>query len=111
MGNIYTDEALWLARLHPLRAVDTLSGDEVARLHEAVKEVLGKAIVSGGTTLRDEQYVGTDGEAGEFAQQLKAYDRTGDPCSRCGTPIVRIVVAQRGTHLCPHCQPEVSAGD
>jgi formamidopyrimidine-DNA glycosylase len=108
LGNIYTDEALWLARIHPLRTADTLSGDEVERLHEAVREVLGRAIVSGGTTLRDEQYVGADGEAGEFAQQLQAYDRAGDPCARCGTSIVRIVVAQRGTHLCPHCQPEVS---
>ena len=111
LGNIFTDETLWLARLHPLRTADSLSDDEVERLHRAIREVLGRAIVSGGTTLRDAQYVRADGESGEFAQQLQAYDRAGAPCARCGTPIVRIVVAQRGTHLCPQCQPAVTAGD
>ena len=83
-----------------------MSNDEVERLYEAVREVLGKAIASGGTTLRDEQYVRADGESGEFAQQLQAYDRAGDPCARCGTPLTRIVVAQRGTHVCSLCQVE-----
>lgn len=103
LGNIYTDEALWLARLHPLRTADTLSCEEVERLYKAIRKVLGNAIALGGTTLRDEQYVRADGESGDFAQQLQAYDRAGIPCARCGAPIVRIVVAQRGTHLCPRC--------
>jgi formamidopyrimidine-DNA glycosylase len=84
-----------------------LSNEEAGRLFKAIREVLGKAIALGGTTLRDEQYVRADGESGDFAQQLKAYGRAGDPCARCGTPMARIVVAQRGTHLCPHCQVEI----
>ncbi len=104
LGNIYTDEALWRARLHPLRRADTLNGEEVARLQRAIREVLEEAIASGGTTLPDVAYQRPDGRSGEFAGLLAVYGRDGQPCPRCGTPIVRIVVGGRGTHVCPRCQ-------
>jgi formamidopyrimidine-DNA glycosylase len=102
VGNIYADEALWRARLHPLRAADTLSGEEVRRLHRAVRSVLRQGIVNRGATFAD--YVGADGEPGDNAERLSVYRRTGEPCLRCGTPIERIVIGQRSTHFCPHCQ-------
>ncbi|NLG29367.1 MAG: DNA-formamidopyrimidine glycosylase [Chloroflexi bacterium] len=102
LGNIYTDEALWAAQLHPLRSADSLSADEVARLHEAIRAVLRHAIDDGGTTLRD--YRGCDGEPGEHQYALAVYGRRAQPCPRCGAAVERIVVGQRGTHLCPICQ-------
>lgn len=102
VGNIYADEALWRARLHPLRAADTLSGEEVRRLHRAVRAVLRQGIVNRGASFTD--YVGADGEPGDNAERLSVYRRTGQPCLRCGRPISRIVVGQRSTHFCPHCQ-------
>ncbi|HIE37919.1 MAG TPA: bifunctional DNA-formamidopyrimidine glycosylase/DNA-(apurinic or apyrimidinic site) lyase [Anaerolineae bacterium] len=104
LGNIYTDEALWRARVHPLRRSDTLSGEEVLRLHRAIREVLAEAIDRRGTTLEDRGYVGADGRPGTFNRELAVYGRVGRPCPRCGTPIERIVVGGRGTHLCPRCQ-------
>jgi len=104
LGNIYTDEALWRARLHPLRRSNTLDEEEVARLHRAIREVLQEAIARQGTTLRDGQYVGADGRPGGFATYLAVYHREGQPCPRCGSSIERIVVGGRGTHLCPRCQ-------
>ena len=103
VGNIYADEALWLARLHPLRAADTLTTDEVRRLHRAVRRVLRAGIVNRGASFSD--YVGADGEPGDNAERLAVYQRTGAPCLRCGRPIRRIVVGQRSTHYCPRCQP------
>ncbi|MEO8252056.1 MAG: bifunctional DNA-formamidopyrimidine glycosylase/DNA-(apurinic or apyrimidinic site) lyase [Chloroflexota bacterium] len=102
VGNIYADEALWRARLHPLRAADTLTEIEVKRLHRSVRAVLRQGIANRGASFAD--YVGADGEPGENAEQLAVYRRTGHPCLRCGTPISRIVVGQRSTHFCPHCQ-------
>jgi formamidopyrimidine-DNA glycosylase len=102
VGNIYADEALWRARLHPLRAADTLTPQEVRRLHRAVRSVLRQGIVNRGASFAD--YVGADGEPGENAERLAVYRRTGEPCLRCGRPISRIVVGQRSTHYCPHCQ-------
>jgi formamidopyrimidine-DNA glycosylase len=102
VGNIYADEALWRARLHPLRAADTLTTDEVRRLHRAIRAVLRQGIVNRGTSFGD--YVGADGEPGDNAEKLAVYQRSGQPCLRCGRPISRIVVGQRSTHFCPHCQ-------
>ena len=102
VGNIYADEALWRARLHPLRGADTLTLDEVRRLHRAVRGALREGLANRGTSFSD--YVGVDGEPGANAERLRVYQRTGEPCLRCGTPIQRIVVGQRSTHFCPRCQ-------
>jgi formamidopyrimidine-DNA glycosylase len=103
VGNIYADEALWRARLHPLRRADTLSDDEVGRLHRAVRAALREGLAGGGASYRD--YVDPDGEPGLAAERMRVYRRTGEPCFRCGRPIQRIVVGQRATHFCPRCQP------
>ena len=105
LGNIYTDETLWQAGIHPLRRADSLSPAEVRRLHRAIRSVLRAAIASGGTTLPDAAYQQADGRSGEFASKLAVYGRAGQACPRCGTTIERIKVSQRGTHFCPHCQP------
>ncbi|HEX5578696.1 MAG TPA: bifunctional DNA-formamidopyrimidine glycosylase/DNA-(apurinic or apyrimidinic site) lyase, partial [Candidatus Limnocylindria bacterium] len=102
VGNIYADEALWRARLHPLRAADTLAPNEVARLHRAIRSVLRQGISNRGTSFGD--YVGADDRPGENAEKLAVYQRTGEPCYRCGRRIERIVVGQRSTHFCPRCQ-------
>ena len=104
VGNIYADEALWRARLHPLRAADTLNDDEVRRLHRSIRKVLRQGIANRGSSFSD--YVSTDGQPGENAERLMVYRRTDQPCYRCGRPISRIVVVQRSTHFCPRCQPE-----
>jgi formamidopyrimidine-DNA glycosylase len=104
LGNIYADESLWLARLSPCRTSDTLAAEEVDRLHKAIGQVLACALEHHGTTLRD--YRDPDNQAGANVSCLEAYGRTGEPCSRCGTPIERIIVAQRSTHYCPHCQAD-----
>lgn len=103
VGNIYADEALWRARLHPLRRADTLSPDEVRRLHRSIRSVLREGIANRGASFSD--YVGADGEPGANAERLAVYQRTGAPCLRCGRPIQRLVIGQRSTHFCPHCQP------
>ena len=105
LGNIYADEALWRAGVHPLRRAGTLTPAEVWRLHRAIRSVLMAAIASGGTTLPDRTYQQADGRAGEFAGRLAVYGRVGQPCLRCGSAVERIRVGQRGTHFCPHCQP------
>jgi formamidopyrimidine-DNA glycosylase len=107
LGNIYTDEALWHAGVHPLRRADSLSLAEVRKLHQAIRSVLRAAIVQGGTTLPDAAYQQPDGSLGEFSHRLAVYGREGQPCPRCGTSIQRIKVSQRGTHFCPRCQPSV----
>jgi formamidopyrimidine-DNA glycosylase len=113
VGNIYADEALWRARLHPLRTADSLTPNEVARLHRAIRSVLRQGITNRGTSFGD--YVGADDRPGENAEKLMVYQRTGEPCYRCGRPIERIVVGQRSTHFCPRCQkapePVGEAGD
>jgi len=105
LGNIYVNEALWKAKVHPLRPADSLSVSEVAALHDAIRSVLRAAIEEGGTTLADGNFRQADGEAGEFAAELVAYGQEGEPCSCCGAPIERIIVGQRGTFICPGCQP------
>jgi formamidopyrimidine-DNA glycosylase len=104
VGNIYADEALWRARLNPLRAADTLTPHDVRRLHRAVRSVLRQGIANRGASFSD--YVGADGEPGANAERLSVYQRTGEPCLRCGTSIRRVVIGQRSSHYCPRCQPE-----
>jgi formamidopyrimidine-DNA glycosylase len=104
VGNIYADEALWRARIHPLRAADTLTPLEVKRLHRTVRQVLREGIANRGASFSD--YVDAQGEEGGNAERLAVYRRTGEPCLRCGRRIERIVVGQRSTHFCPGCQRE-----
>jgi formamidopyrimidine-DNA glycosylase len=102
VGNIYASEALFRAGVHPKRAAGRVSGARLAALVEAVRAVLGDAIRAGGTTLRD--YVGADGAPGYFRQRLYVYERTGQPCRRCRTPVRHLVQGQRSTYYCPRCQ-------
>jgi formamidopyrimidine-DNA glycosylase len=102
MGNIYTDEALFEARIHPRAIAASLSKERVARLHRAMIDILSTAIRLKGSSISD--YVDADGEKGTFQLQHQVYGRAGEPCPTCGTPIRRIVVGQRGTHYCPKCQ-------
>ena len=104
VGNIYADESLHLAGLHPLRTGGDLTDDEIARLHGAIRSVLIAAIGERGTMLRD--YRPPYGLQGAYQHQLRVYQQTDRPCLRCGAPIRRILVTQRSTHFCPNCQPE-----
>jgi formamidopyrimidine-DNA glycosylase len=104
LGNIYADEALFRAGIHPLRPAASLTPDEIARLHAGIRGALQAGIDHRGTTFG--RYRDVYDQAGENLGHVEVYQRTGEPCVRCGTPIQRIVVAQRGTHFCPHCQPE-----
>ena len=102
VGNIYADEILFVARLNPLRRADTLTAGEQARLYEAIRSVLQRAINASGTTLPDRNYLDGEGRAGEYTAEV--YGRTGEPCLICGTPIERVVIGGRSTHFCPQCQ-------
>ena len=102
IGNIYADEALFTAGLHPLRLAQSLSAQEVLRLHGAVNEAIAAGIADGGTTFRD--YRDGEDKKGSHQQRLQVYARKGEPCRRCGTPIEKITVGGRGTHFCPACQ-------
>ena len=105
LGNIYVDEALWAARLHPLRRAGTLTAAERSRLHAAIRHVLARAVELRGTSFSAAGYRDLTGNPGEMQGTLAVFRRTGQPCSRCGAPIARLVVAARGTHVCPRCQP------
>ncbi len=107
LGNIYADEALFVARLHPLRTADSLTPDEQVRLYEAIRTVLNQAIASRGTTLGDGGYTDARGEAGDYQGQIVAYGRAGEPCLCCQTSLERIVISGRSAHFCPHCQVNV----
>jgi len=100
LGNIYIDEALFSAGIHPLRRSDTLTQPEAERLLAAIREVLQQGILAKGASI-DWVYRG-----GDFQNHFQVYKRTGSPCPRCGTPIQRIVVGQRSTHFCPVCQSQ-----
>ncbi len=106
LGNIYVDEALWQARLHPQRRADTLTAAELRRLHSAIREVLQRGVDNSGTTLGsgEANFYSVAGHRGRNADALKVFRRDGLPCPRCGTLLARSVVAQRGTHFCPACQ-------
>ena len=102
VGNIYADESLFEARLHPARMASGLSAAEADRLRKAVTTVLPRAIERRGSTIRD--YVGGSGLRGGYQDEFRVYGRTGEPCPRCGTPIDCLRVAGRSTHFCPRCQ-------
>jgi formamidopyrimidine-DNA glycosylase len=102
VGNIYADEALWYARVHPLREAGSLDEGEVAALHRGIRRALERGIERQGSTLRD--YRLPDGESGKMQHEFKVYGREGEPCDRCGTPIEKIRVGGRGTWYCPSCQ-------
>lgn len=102
LGNIYADEALFCARIHPERQAASLDPHEVERLHGCIRRVLALAIAKRGTTFS--LYSDGEGKSGDMYDELQVFDRTGEPCPVCGTPIIKIAVAQRGTHICPRCQ-------
>src|SRR5689334_14224515 len=104
MGNIYVDEALWRARIHPLRPAASIDRNELRRLHRGIRAALEAGIARQGSTLRD--YALPDGSSGAMQHEFKVYGRGGEPCDRCGTPIAKTRVAGRGTWFCPTCQPE-----
>ena len=101
-GNIYADEALNLAKLSPLRQANSLSKQELIRLHAAIPHVMQASIERGGTSFSN--YVNHMGLFGDYLQHARAFNRTGQPCLNCGRPISKIKVNGRGTHYCPHCQ-------
>jgi formamidopyrimidine-DNA glycosylase len=104
LGNIYVDESLWQAKVHPLRTADTLTADEIVHLHAAIRDVLRQAVAARGSSLTEGGYRDLTGNMGEMQGSLAAYGRQGKPCRRCGAELVRIVVSGRGTHVCPACQ-------
>lgn len=103
LGNIYVDEALFQARIHPERTPDTLRPAEWNRLHEAIHATLERAVEAGGSSIKS--YVNGQGEMGMFQHQLLVYGRKNEPCSACAAPIVKFTVGGRGTHICEKCQP------
>ncbi|MDO9547974.1 MAG: bifunctional DNA-formamidopyrimidine glycosylase/DNA-(apurinic or apyrimidinic site) lyase [Candidatus Marinimicrobia bacterium] len=106
LGNIYVDEALWKARLHPLKIASTLSSGKVKDLHQAIRNVLQQGIDNQGTSLGDgmSNFVSAERQRGNNAENLMVFRRTDKACPRCNTKIKRIVVGQRSTHICPKCQ-------
>ena len=104
LGNIYVDEALWRARLNPLRPAAGLDRNELRRLHRAIRAALEHGLARQGSTLRD--YRLPDGSGGSMQDEFRVYGRRDEPCDRCGTPIARTQVAGRTTWFCPSCQPE-----
>ncbi|HET6643795.1 MAG TPA: bifunctional DNA-formamidopyrimidine glycosylase/DNA-(apurinic or apyrimidinic site) lyase [Gaiellaceae bacterium] len=102
MGNIYADEALWRARIHPLRPARDLSQAEIRRLHRGINDAIRAGIARQGTTLRD--YRTPDGGSGSMQDELRVYAREGEPCFRCGTAIAKTRAGGRGTWYCPSCQ-------
>jgi formamidopyrimidine-DNA glycosylase len=103
IGNIYADEALWYARVHPLLPAGELGDEQVAALRRGIRRALELGIARQGATLRD--YRGADGEQGRMQKEFRVYGRAGEPCPRCGTPIEKIRAGGRGTWYCPACQP------
>ena len=108
LGNIYVDEVLWKAKIYPEQPANSLEDKEIKHLYYAIIDVLAQAVEAGGTTIRT--YLNALGEAGKFQLSLNVYGQTDKPCPRCGTPIKKMKVAQRGTHFCPKCQ-KLKAGN
>lgn len=103
VGNIYADETLWRAKVHPEISTADLSKKKIASIIDHATEVMREAIAKGGTSF-DDLYINVNGESGFFEQSLAAYGRTDEACPRCGTPIRRIVFGARSSHFCPRCQ-------
>jgi formamidopyrimidine-DNA glycosylase len=103
IGNIYADESVWQARIHPARLAAGLNSTELGRLRKAIRRVLLRAIEDRGSSISD--FVDAEGQPGEYQQRHRAYGREGKPCFRCGTKIRRAIVAGRSSFFCPHCQP------
>jgi formamidopyrimidine-DNA glycosylase len=108
LGNIYVDESLHRAGLHPLARADRVRSSDAARLRGAIRAVLREAIAREGSSF-DVFYRTPEGKPGRFQDRFRVYERAGQPCTTCGTPIRYLVVGQRGTHLCPRCQPRTRA--
>ncbi|MEQ4550842.1 bifunctional DNA-formamidopyrimidine glycosylase/DNA-(apurinic or apyrimidinic site) lyase [Weissella sp. GP1] len=104
LGNIYVDETLWQSQIHPLTAANKLTEDELGRLRENIIHEIARATEHHGTTVHS--FTTAFGEAGEFQNELQVYGRVGEPCLRCGHPLEKMKVAQRGTTYCPVCQVE-----
>jgi formamidopyrimidine-DNA glycosylase len=102
IGNIYADESLWSAKIHPLSPVADIPKAKLVLLYNAIRDVLNLSIQKGGST--DKNYVDAEGKKGSYLAFANVFRREGQPCPRCGTPIEKIRVAGRGTHICPHCQ-------
>ena len=103
VGNIYADETLWRAKVHPETSTSELTPKKIARIIDYATEVMSEAIAQGGTSF-DDLYINVNGESGFFEQSLAAYGQTNEPCPRCGTPIKRITFGARSSHFCPRCQ-------
>jgi len=106
LGNIYVDEALWDARVHPCRNSGEISPEECARLYRSIRKVLRRGVRAMGTTLGrgSTNFYSVAGRRGRNKDGLKIFRRTGEPCPRCRTPIERMLIAQRSSHVCPRCQ-------
>jgi len=102
VGNIYADESLWGAKIHPQRLVNTVTPDEFALLYTELRSVMNTSIEKGGST--DRNYVNAEGKRGSYLTFARVFRREGKPCPRCGTTIIKFKAAGRGTHICPHCQ-------
>jgi formamidopyrimidine-DNA glycosylase len=103
LGNIYVDESLFAAGIHPLAQADKLGAQQISKLNRAIKTTLRRALRHRGSTLRN--YRDANGESGNFQNLHRVYGREAEPCRRCRTPVVRIVLGGRSTHFCPTCQP------
>jgi formamidopyrimidine-DNA glycosylase len=103
IGNIYVDESLFRAAIHPAQPAKSLSMEQIALLHKAIVDTLSEAVAAGGSSVKS--YVNGQGQSGSFQHQLQIYGRKAEPCVRCGTAVEKTVVAGRGTHYCPVCQP------
>lgn len=102
VGNIYADESLWGAKIHPKRLVNTITPEEFTLLYKELREVMNLAIEKGGST--DKNYVNAEGKRGSYMDFARVFRRENEPCPRCGTTIIKFKAAGRGTHICPHCQ-------
>jgi formamidopyrimidine-DNA glycosylase len=102
IGNIYADESLWAAKIHPATKVADLSPQQVKKLHQEIQAILWLSIENGGST--DRNYINVEGKKGSYLKIARVFRREGQACPRCGTEIIKMRVAGRGTHICPHCQ-------
>jgi formamidopyrimidine-DNA glycosylase len=102
IGNIYADESLWAAKIHPETKVAAIPPAKITALYHALQQVLRVSIEKGGST--DRNYVNAEGKRGSYLSFANVFRRQGQPCPRCGTPIIKTRAAGRGTHICPHCQ-------